>query len=375
MAQQGDDEERAEFFRQIKNRKPGTFVEGEEWWRDHYQWIYDSGYKLRDRYKLDWTPSWFTTGAQHFNCVDGHANWWEQLMDSTRLSDGRMVALKIVSRSKNPQEIEMTKYLSSEPLASDPRNHSVPLYDVLEVPDDQDLSIMVIPHLRSFLRPSFSTVGEGVEFFRQIFEGLQFLHNNHVAHRDCMDLNIMMDGSTMFPDGYYPIPIDPDMRPDFKGPAKYFTRTERPPKYYFIDFGIARRYDPDLGPPLELPIWGGDKTVPEFQKSDKAMNPFPTDIYYLGNAIREHFLELRSGFEFMQPLVNEMIQSDPSKRPTIDEIVARFDALRRSLSSWKLRSRAVEKDEYTLLRLSLSLRHLRQRIGYVLKRIPPVPVP
>ena len=104
-----------------------------------------------------------------------------------------------------------------------------------------------------------------------------------------MDLNIMMDGSAMFPDGYYPIPRDPVMRPDFTGRAKYFTRTERPPKYYFIDFWIACRYD---GPPLELPVWGGDKTVPEFHRSNEAMNPFPTDIYYLGNVIKERFLEV-----------------------------------------------------------------------------------
>jgi hypothetical protein len=81
-----------------------------------------------------------------------------------------MVALKKVSKSTNPQEIEMTRLLSSEPFTSDPRNHCVPFYDVLTVPDDPDLSIMVIPHLRSFWRPRFRTIGEGVEFFRQIIE-------------------------------------------------------------------------------------------------------------------------------------------------------------------------------------------------------------
>ena len=102
----------------------------------------------------------------------------------------------------------------------------------------------------------------------------------------------MMDGSAMFPDGYYPIPMDPVMRPDFKKRAKYLTRTERPPKYYFIDFGITRRYNTEDGSPLELPVWGGDKTVPEFQRSNEARNPFPTDIYYLGNVIKEHCLQV-----------------------------------------------------------------------------------
>lgn len=108
-----------------------------------------------------------------------------------------------------------------------------------------------------------------------------------------MDLNIMMDGSVMFPDGYFPLPHLSYMRPDFQGPAKQYSRTERPPKYYFIDFGLSKRYDPALGPPLEIPIWGGDKTVPEFQESDEPMDPFPTDIYYLGNVIKENFIEAR----------------------------------------------------------------------------------
>jgi len=286
-----------------------------------------------------------------------------------------MVALKRVSKLNNPGEIEMTSYLSSNVLVSDPHNHSVPLYEVLEVPEDPDYNILVIPHLRRLEVPRFHTVGEGIEFFRQIFEGLEFLHKNNIAHRDCMDLNIMMDGQTMFPEGYFPIPKLSHMRHDFTGPAEQYTRTERPPKYYFIDFGLSKRYDPALGPPLEVPIWGGDKTVPEFQESNEPMDPFPTDVYYLGNVIKENFIELLSGFDFMKPLVSDMTQADPTKRPTMEQVVTRFDVLRRSLSSWKLRSRAVEKDEDIFIRTARAIKHLRKRIYYILHRIPPVPVP
>ena len=108
---------------------------------------------------------------------------------------------------------------------------------------------------------------------------------------DCMDFNIMMDGDTMFPDGYYPIPTDHDMRPGFTGRAKCFTRTERPPKYYFIGFGITRRDNIKGGSPPELPVLDG-RTVPEFQRSNKARNPFPANIYYLGDVIKELFLEV-----------------------------------------------------------------------------------
>jgi hypothetical protein len=98
-----------------------------------------------------------------------------------------------------------------------------------------------------------------------------------------------MDANPLYPIPYHP--CETDMRRDFKGEAKHKTRTQRPVKYYLTDFGISRRYEPDTIP-LEDPIWGGDKTVPEFQTSDEPRNPFPTDIYYLGNLIREDFLKV-----------------------------------------------------------------------------------
>jgi len=101
----------------------------------------------------------------------------------------------------------------------------------------------------------------------------------------------MMDPKDIFPEGYHP--ISNNRKRDFSGKAKRFTRTQRPPKYYLIDFGLSRRYNPEDGPPLELPILGGDKSVPEFQKSPRPpCNPFPTDVYYVGNMIRQDFMQV-----------------------------------------------------------------------------------
>jgi hypothetical protein len=101
-----------------------------------------------------------------------------------------------------------------------------------------------------------------------------------------------MDASDMYPDGFHPVRQELDR--NYQDNAKHHTRTQRPPKYYFVDFGISRRYDPANGPPLEGPIIGGDKSVPEFQGS-KALqdcDPFPTDVYYIGNLVRRDFFEV-----------------------------------------------------------------------------------
>lgn len=106
-----------------------------------------------------------------------------------------------------------------------------------------------------------------------------------------MELNIMMDPQHMFPHGYHPRAILSTH--DLKRPAPYRSRMASRPKYFFIDFGLSRQYDPADAEPLEDVIRGGDKTVPEFQDDDTGpLNPFPTDIYYLGNMIRETFLEV-----------------------------------------------------------------------------------
>jgi hypothetical protein len=101
----------------------------------------------------------------------------------------------------------------------------------------------------------------------------------------------MIDASPLFPDGYHPQSVERTR--DYKGTARHYTRTQRPPKYYFIDFGISRKYNPADRPPLEDPIWGGDRSVPEFRRSLDPCDPFPTDVYYVGNLVREDFLDVR----------------------------------------------------------------------------------
>ncbi len=95
----------------------------------------------------------------------------------------------------------------------------------------------------------------------------------------------------MFPEGFHP--AAPSMTRDFKGKAKYKARSQTSPRYYIIDFGLSIRYEDTEKPTVAYPVRGQDKTVPEFvQGVDGTYDPFPTDIYYLGNFIREHFFEV-----------------------------------------------------------------------------------
>ena len=115
-----------------------------------------------------------------------------------------------------------------------------------------------------------------------------------------MTRNVMLDPSYLYPESFHPMRID--INKECSGRAKHFTRTQKPPKYYFIDFGISRRYEPSNTDPREVPIWGGDKEVPEFQNSNEPQNPFPTDIFYIGNAIKMDFLWVSYRFIYVMEL-------------------------------------------------------------------------
>jgi hypothetical protein len=96
----------------------------------------------------------------------------------------------------------------------------------------------------------------------------------------------------------------------------------------------------------------------------------PQEDNCLGLCVQANF-----GFDFMLPLVSEMTQDDPAKRPTIDQVVARFQPVYRCLSTPQLRSRAVQRKEDDIDHWWRDSIHFFRRMRFVLLRIPPIPPP
>ena len=104
----------------------------------------------------------------------------------------------------------------------------------------------------------------------------------------------MMDAAPLFPDQFPPQDTFRTLDLQKIAQAKY-TRMERPVKYYLIDFGLSGIYDPYKGRTIDLPVLSGDQTVPEFQNNmDRPHEVYPTDVYYIGNLVREEFLQVDS---------------------------------------------------------------------------------
>lgn len=74
------------------------------------------------------------------------------------------------------------------------------------------------------------------------------------------------------------------------------------------------------------------------------------------------------GLDFVTPLVNDMVSVDPKKRPTMDEVVERFERIRYALPWWKLRARlwSSMEDGHPWMTFTLNVRHIFRTICDIL---------
>ncbi|KNZ73760.1 hypothetical protein J132_09662 [Termitomyces sp. J132] len=168
-----------------------------------------------------------------------------------------------------------------------------------------------------------------------------------------------------------PHPFTRYMKRDFSGKASpVASPTSKPIKYYLVDFDLSKEY------PSGVP--GGDRSVPEHLLPDAPpCNPFPVDVYCLGNVVREHFLDgcnfakAKKGFDFMRELIGDMTNPDPQNRPQMSEANSRLKAIVGGLSDWKLRSPIVEIGQR--VKVTKLVRHWTIQLIRKVRGVPAIP--
>lgn len=197
---------------------PESLAFHERWWVQRLPFLEQSGYAFRPRYQPGWAPSWVAKKGWYQDYEDGqvqpvrflfqscfvqlpHAPKRGMLLDARRVSDGTYVYMKRISQTRGKgvlDELDIMRYLTSEPLKSDPRNRSVPILDILRSPNEEGEMFVVTPMLRPFYNPRFQTFGEAVAFFTQVFkvnliatvskllfnhiQAVEFMHEHRVVH-------------------------------------------------------------------------------------------------------------------------------------------------------------------------------------------------
>ncbi|KAL5492960.1 hypothetical protein ACEPAI_4408 [Sanghuangporus weigelae] len=335
-------------------------TEGEKWWGSRFSMLESRGYRLRERLRPGWIPSWIADpNLAPVSCEDAARNLYPQIIDATRIADSSCVIIKKIPKWSDERSIAV--FLSS---IKDEKNHCVPILDAFPDETDNSIEFVVMPVLRKFNSPPFVTVSEVVDFFRQTLEGIAFMHRMNVAHRDCSRLNIMLDGTSIYPHGFHPVYREKSR--DYKGRAKFINRSDSPGvKYYFIDFGLSTRFsDTDKDRLVTGRICQVD--VPELSEI-VPYDPFAVDIYLIGDVYKRHLITHFSNLQFLRPLVDSMVQNDPARRPKADDALKLLECLVSQKSGYFLRWKLFEKDLEHSSRFLVNLK-CASREGFLVAR-------
>ncbi|TFY83436.1 hypothetical protein EWM64_g581 [Hericium alpestre] len=193
-------------------------------------------------------------------------------MDAIHVACGRRVCLKrIASPAEQSTELQITQFFSSEQRCKDPRNHAVPLLDVLRAPNHCFLVDQTL---------------EGLS------KGLAYLHEVGIAHRDCAISNMVMDADKMFPHSFHPDFLTKDMRARRLRGVRSRTHMGGV-KYYFIDFGESMKFDSTEN--VRIDVWSKASIhAPETLDDDRPpYDPFKVDIWAAGTTYANVLVKVR----------------------------------------------------------------------------------
>ncbi|TFY76061.1 hypothetical protein EWM64_g7950 [Hericium alpestre] len=265
-------------------------------WRHVQPWLETQGYMLRPRFRPGWTPSW----AKKKNAIPAfYEDSIKRVMagasvaiDAIQISTGRRVCLKrIPGKAEDSKELKITQFLS-DLRDKDPRNHSIPLLDVIHAPDNV---FLVFP------------------FYRFLLHGAEKLDNLDAFGRDARGHRL----------------------------SGVRTRTQvGGVKYYYTDFGESLRFESSDN--VRIDVWSkAGIHAPETLGRDRLpYDPFKADIYTLGTTYTTLLLkEYEGNFDVLTSLLNEMTLEDPVLRPSAAQALSRFREIKSSFSRTALHAR------------------------------------
>ncbi|KAH7888240.1 kinase-like domain-containing protein [Phlebopus sp. FC_14] len=306
-------------------------------WSVEYDYLKGRGYTLRPRYHPKWT---LPPGDPDIGREDRILQINPYCLDAAR-ADGTQVYIKKVVKEKHPTEAEIAQFLSSSSLLSNSHNHTVPVIDSFAHSTEPEVLYLVMPLLRPFDEPSFTTIKESIDFVDQTLQGLAFMHEHNIAHRDCSAQNIMMDARDLYPNGWHPL------APRLTRDGKYWVtpqknRSDANIRYFFIDFGLSTRFAP--GEPHFVVGAKGAAPAPELSR-EIPYNPFKLDVYLLGKVFQEHICEAYVNVPFLELLVKDMTAFNPHDRPTAKDALKRWQDICQSNQASSTRGWLHKKDE------------------------------
>ncbi|TDL22815.1 hypothetical protein BD410DRAFT_747977, partial [Rickenella mellea] len=309
----------------------GTLTPSEEKWRAMQPFLAANGYTLRPRYQPGWVPSWIDRQKLKYyeSPEDSYFLRNPSVMDATRF-DKTQVFLKFVRWNSDSHEVRVIRRLNGAELRRDPRNHCIELLDILYPDNFPEYCLLVMPMCTSSSYPKFRRVSETVEFFHQILEGVAFLHEQNMVHRDICMNNIVTDSKDLFPHGCHP--QKNSLNADCTWTSYPRKRSQAHIRYTFVDFGLSAWYESEKERVPEVAPWGQDRSAPELSR-DVPYDGFKLDVYCMGNLMRHWVEQTWHNMEYLRPLVEMMTRRGPKDRLSAADALAIFGKIRSQLPS------------------------------------------
>lgn len=354
----------------ISSSSPEELSEAEKRWVSFQPYLLSKGYELRPRYRPGWIPSWRASGAHPLDCEDSADSLPVRVLDATRELDQRQVVIKMLAPSdddrEGDEELDILQRLSTSAYESDPTNHVVPCLDSFPIPGVDGGMFCIMPLLSEYKDPPFYDLSEIHDFLLQIFEGLGFLHKNNIVHCDIASPNIMMDARSLYDEPFHP--FNQHLTLDGRHPIRpKYLRSQRPIRYYYIDFGYAKWFREGDGTRMVTGTRAREPT-PE-QLSGDPYNPFKADVYQLGAVIRRDLITQYATLKFLLPLARDMTNPDPERRPTLEQARHTLNIQFVGLSGWRKRWPIIPPEASLKHRCIYTLAGLATEVVILLRKI------
>ncbi|KIM36284.1 hypothetical protein M413DRAFT_449331 [Hebeloma cylindrosporum] len=217
------------------------------------------------------------------------------------------------------------EFLNSEPLRSDPRNHTIHVVEFLPI---YNFIFAVMPRWDGAFDTEFDTVEEVTYCAQTFLEAFDFLHEHRICHLDFLAQNVGHN-----------VCISQDKIDDSTG-------THRPSetKYAVYDFGGAIIYPEDTPLSITHPEWQtwGWK-LRNILVPTEPYSPFQFDMLALGLVLQRYVRHIENIIPELGPFFDRMTDPTPSKNFTAQEALAEFQRIQSHLTPSQLSQRVTTR--------------------------------
>ncbi|KAG2004502.1 other/AgaK1 protein kinase [Coprinopsis cinerea AmutBmut pab1-1] len=239
---------------------------------------------------------------------------------AARDNAGREVIIKMVSfGEKESDELKIYRRLNTPGARADPRNRTLPVIDYITY---DGLVFVVTPRWgEPVVGLSFSTVEQLLLMTDQLLEGMVFLHQQRIAHRDVDTRNMVMNALFEVCEGH-----DCD---EIRDPSAV--------RYAYIDFEASAIFSMDTDI---------DKVVMKRERRFRTVhaglegpesNPFADDIYVLIHVLQRWVRVVENVVPEMGVFFDEILSNYSSDLSAI-AVLSKFRQIRAELTAEQLKS-------------------------------------